>query len=372
MKKYYFRHYTFLLILCAFALLPMVGYADGVVPRGCQAGCPCTLCDLYTLAQNIIHFLLFDLSIPIATLAFLYGGILMLTSGGSPDKISQGRKALGNAALGLAIAFFAWVVINTLLQTFVFSIPFKDAIIPWNEKPNCKSSDEGNRCRQASIMKSVPQLQLDLNYGTYVAGREVDYKKLDPTDPSYDPTLDQTWRDVEAETAQKIDFNKNTQDLINYYAGLYDISPADIKAIIAIESGGNINAFNPEADHRGAYGLMQIRPDTAKLFDPSLKGLSDSEIGERLRDPNLNIQLGALYYARALNENGGDKELAVAMYNGGPGANKPSIHCPGMRRWQCEYDNNAHTEPNKGYLPTRKYRDKFNALSASYANDPTP
>ena len=82
----------------------------------------------------------------------------------------------------------------------------------------------------------------------------------------------------------------------------HQVDPAMVKAIIMAES-----SFNPRAiSKRGALGLMQLMPNTAKSL-----GVSDA------LDPENNINAGVLYFKKLLNEFRGDVELALAAYNAG-------------------------------------------------------
>lgn len=78
-----------------------------------------------------------------------------------------------------------------------------------------------------------------------------------------------------------------------------------IDAIIQNESGGNPDAQSS----KGAEGLMQIEPDTARTYgvDPAT-----------LKDPRVNRAVGARYYNDLLKRYGGDHWKALAAYNWGP------------------------------------------------------
>lgn len=88
-------------------------------------------------------------------------------------------------------------------------------------------------------------------------------------------------------------------------ASRYGVAPAFLRAIIHAES-----AFNPDAlSHKGAQGLMQLMPATAV----------DMGVGNAF-DAAENIRGGARYLAKLLTRFHGDRELAAAAYNAGPGA----------------------------------------------------
>lgn len=137
--------------------------------------------------------------------------------------------------------------------------------------------------------------------------------------------------------------------LIKTASEKYGISEEKIKAIIMTESSGIPDRVSNDNDGKHSYGLMQIRPETA--------GVS----AEQLKDPAFNIDFGTKYYSE-LEKKYKDSILASAAYNGGFKANAPSRDCSGAVRWQCEWDNKAHTIPNTGYAGTRKYVQKIDEL----------
>jgi len=80
------------------------------------------------------------------------------------------------------------------------------------------------------------------------------------------------------------------------------VSPALVLAVIAVESGGQPTAESP----KGAQGLMQLMPDTARRFGVA-DSLSQAE----------NIRGGVAYLDWLLSEFQGDAVLALAGYNAG-------------------------------------------------------
>jgi soluble lytic murein transglycosylase-like protein len=92
------------------------------------------------------------------------------------------------------------------------------------------------------------------------------------------------------------------QPIIHSTAKRYELEPAIIQAIIMAESGFNPNAVS----YRGAQGLMQLMPRTARYL-----GVEDSF------NPQHNIEGGVKYFKRLLNRFNGDIELALAAYNAG-------------------------------------------------------
>lgn len=81
------------------------------------------------------------------------------------------------------------------------------------------------------------------------------------------------------------------------------------------------SAFNPDAtSSAGAYGLMQMLPGTAAS---TAKAAGQSAPGaEGLKDPAINIPLGALHLREVLDKSDGRWQMALAAYNAGFGAVK--------------------------------------------------
>ena len=115
-----------------------VGIGTPLVPCDGTPANPCNVCSLYTLAHNVIDFLLWGLATPLLVIAILVGGIYWLISGGSEQKIERGKEILTSAIIGFLIAFGAWIIINTIMDTLAFKTPFKGTA--WSDTSFCANS----------------------------------------------------------------------------------------------------------------------------------------------------------------------------------------------------------------------------------------
>ena len=94
-------------------------------------------------------------------------------------------------------------------------------------------------------------------------------------------------------------------DIVNFAARAQRLDPVLLDAVIGIESG-----YAPRAvSHRGALGLMQLMPQTAKEY-----GVTDPF------DPRQNILAGARHLRVLLDQFNQNTALALAAYNAGAAA----------------------------------------------------
>lgn len=92
---------------------------------------------------------------------------------------------------------------------------------------------------------------------------------------------------------------------INEMAPKYDLDPALVLEVVRVESN-----FDPRArSHKGALGLMQLIPSTARRF-----GVEDP------LDPIQNLRGGMAYLRWLVKRFDGDLKLALAGYNAGEAA----------------------------------------------------
>ncbi|MFZ1233930.1 MAG: lytic transglycosylase domain-containing protein [Thiofilum sp.] len=135
------------------------------------------------------------------------------------------------------------------------------------------------------------------NYGSFAGVSQTDYI---PTSLSLEPRGCGQW------TAQQVERNAQQHlPTIKAYARAYGVEENLVRALIRQESCFNHTATSPV----GAQGLMQLMPGTAELM-----GVSNSY------EPSDNIKGGVKYLAQMLQRFNGNKRLALAGYNAGPGA----------------------------------------------------
>ena len=95
------------------------------------------------------------------------------------------------------------------------------------------------------------------------------------------------------------------EPIVLEHARRHSLRPELVRAVIQVESGFDPGATSP----KGAMGLMQLMPDTARSL-----GVLNAY------DPEENIRGGTRYLRQLLDKYRGDEKLALAAYNAGPGA----------------------------------------------------
>jgi hypothetical protein len=111
----------FVLVFLTF-IVPVLSSAysitDPLVPCGTKANLvPCDFNTLMTLVNNVIHFILYYMVVPIAAIMFAYAGFLLISAGGEAAHArTKAKEIFSNAIIGLIIAIAAFLTIRTILS----------------------------------------------------------------------------------------------------------------------------------------------------------------------------------------------------------------------------------------------------------------
>ena len=103
---------------------------------------------------------------------------------------------------------------------------------------------------------------------------------------------------------------RHLQEASNTYKVDYEL----LQALIAAESGFDPSAVSP----KGAIGLMQLMPDTARRY--GVESDKKMALEKKLTDPKINVRAGTRYLRDLINMFPGRLDLALASYNAGEGA----------------------------------------------------
>lgn len=110
------KGFFFILALTA-VLVPTILLAatEPLVPC---SGPDCQACHLVELIKNVLDWLIRVMASIIA-LVFAMGGFKMVTAGGDTGAVSGAREMMKNAVIGFLILLSAWLIVDTILKTFV-------------------------------------------------------------------------------------------------------------------------------------------------------------------------------------------------------------------------------------------------------------
>jgi soluble lytic murein transglycosylase-like protein len=195
--------------------------------------------------------------------------------------MSKGRRILLNS-LGLA----ALLALVGPACADVYSYTEEDGTVRFSNQPDDPRYKLYLREPSEYKLRDSKEFRNLRNPGDYRL-RAAWGKKTDP-DPLENPLLE----------------GKPFQDHVIEAAKDTRLDPALIHAVITAESNYNPNAVS----NKGAQGLMQLMPDTARRY-----GVKAKEI----KHPEKNIKAGAQYLADLLRMFDGDVRLALAGYNAG-------------------------------------------------------
>ncbi len=113
--------------------------SGGLVPCGGEEAC--TLCHGFILFKNIYTFLLGMLA-TVGVLAFVAGGVVIMTAGPNPQRFQQGKTIMVNAVIGIILVAGSFLILNTLV--FILNAgPGEFFISEEEEEPKEKEDPSG-------------------------------------------------------------------------------------------------------------------------------------------------------------------------------------------------------------------------------------
>lgn len=92
-------------------------------------GADCSICDLATLAQNILNAAIY-ISVFVTAGLFAWAGALYLTSAGNPAQAGKAKGVFFNVGIGFVIILSAWLIVDTIMKTLT---PGGGKFGPWNQ-----------------------------------------------------------------------------------------------------------------------------------------------------------------------------------------------------------------------------------------------
>lgn len=119
---------------------PNQGIFEPLVTCGKKGPDDCTLCAAFQMVHRIIQFLFYAIMLPLVAIAFIIGGIILLTAAGNEQQITRGKSIVWNTFLGFLVAFAAWIIIGTIIVNIspgIGGIKYSGLKVNWYQFPDC-------------------------------------------------------------------------------------------------------------------------------------------------------------------------------------------------------------------------------------------
>jgi hypothetical protein len=114
-----FRSIALSVLLLAVAVLPHLALAQTTTQPILQN--PIT-CDTVTCVFVQVIRVIFGIVALLATVMFVYGGLLFLTSGGNTERVQKGKDTLQWSVIGIVIVITSWIIIRFVLESTIEAV----------------------------------------------------------------------------------------------------------------------------------------------------------------------------------------------------------------------------------------------------------
>ncbi len=111
MKNLLFKQTLFFTIFL-FLFLPLISWAE-LVP--CFGYGECDFQKLGDLANNVVSFIVFGLAVPVATIAILVSGVMLVVYSSNSGKRLEALNILKIAGLGLILVLSGYLIIQAIV-----------------------------------------------------------------------------------------------------------------------------------------------------------------------------------------------------------------------------------------------------------------
>lgn len=122
-------------ILPVFVLFILItpGFVEAaIVP--CTGGNQCNICDLITLINKFVTFVM-GLMTLIAVILFLYTGYKLVTAQGDPTAVGKARKIFVSTTIGFMLVLSSWLIVDTFMKSLIQydGVAGNTRFGPWNQ-----------------------------------------------------------------------------------------------------------------------------------------------------------------------------------------------------------------------------------------------
>jgi hypothetical protein len=109
--KNFFIFFSFIFTVLLFCGNISFVLSAGIVPQPSAGEGNYTLNEMFQTVINVAEWI-WGIAGSLALLAFVYGGIMFLISGGSSEKVAKAKQIIIGATLGLVIVFVSYIIIG--------------------------------------------------------------------------------------------------------------------------------------------------------------------------------------------------------------------------------------------------------------------